>query len=383
MRYASTARSSPCRRFPRGLVLLLALASAVLAPTSLAAQESPTVRTLLSGYGAIGYSSTIEGDLAHDFTAFTSLVPLASIGSDILVEGEIELGLHGGETLVVLEHAEVHYLGFDRVKFRAGKFHLPFGMWMHTNWTNKMPTPPLLYQDTHGEAAAGALMPIPFDVGAMGTWTIPLLDGWRTSAAAWVSQGPRPGTAGGHTHDGEEEDPETEPASDAPPLAYGSNYEDNNADKMVGLRFRAVSAGGLTVQASGYRAAWDEAGDLGISGANLSVVWAPRSGAQPMFELRGEGTFLHQEYLHHGAVESVDFGGHYLQVSRRLGDFEPVVRWSRLPRAVAGHGPLVERRRQLAFGLNYWISPSVPVKAAYHWERDRPDAFFIEWAVGF
>ena len=32
-------------------------------------------------------------------------------------------------------------------------------------------------------------------------------------------------------------------ASDARPLSYGANFEDNNSDKMVGLRVRAVSAG--------------------------------------------------------------------------------------------------------------------------------------------
>lgn len=366
-------------------LLCLLLAGAGLPSMPLAAQEPPTVRTILSGYGAVGYSSTTQGDLSHDFTAFTSLVPLAQIGSDILLEGELEFALHGSETLVVLEHAEVHYLGFERVKLRAGKFHVPVGVWMHANWTNKMPTAPLLYEDTHGGAAANALMPILFDVGAMGTWTMPLLDGWRTSASFWVTQGPVPGTAGGHDHGGEGDDHvhDTGPASDAPALAFGSNYEDNNDDKMVGLRLKAVSAGGLTLQGSGFRAAYDDAGDLMISGANLSLIWSPGSGPDPLFEFRGEGTLLNQEYLHHDAVESLESGGYYLQLSRRMGELEPVVRWSRLPRRVAGHGVHVNKRRQLAVGLNYWISPSVPVKLAYHWEDDRANGFFMEWAVGF
>ena len=49
---------------------------------------------------------------------------------------------------------------------------------------------------------------------------------------------------------------------------------------------------------------------------------------------------------------------------------------------LAGQGYVVERRRQLAVGLNYWMSPSVPLKAAYNLEADGTDAFLLEWAVG-
>lgn len=367
---------------------LCGAALCALAVLPAAAQDAPTTRTFLTGYGAVGYNSTVVDPLDradHDFTGAISLVPLAQVHDDILLAGEVELGLHGNETLLVLEHAEVHYLGFENVQLRAGKFHIPFGIWMHANWVNRMPTPPLLYQDTHGGAASGALMPILFDVGVMGSWNVPLFDGWRTSASVWVTQGPRPGTGGGHTHNGggDGDDHGGASPSDATPLAYGANYEDNNNDKMIGARFRAVSSGAWTLQGSAFRAAWDDAGDLDVRGLNASVVWAPGAGPQPLFDLRAEATFLNQEYLHHGEVESVDHGGYYVQMSRRFGDFEPVVRWSHLPEAVAGHGPLIERRRQLATGINYWFSPSVPLKAAFQWEADGIDGFFVEWAVGF
>lgn len=359
------------------------------ATTSLVAQSPrPTVRSLLTGYGAVRYGAGPWGDLDHDFTATMSLVPLFQIDEDILVEGEVELDLHDGETLVVLEHAEVHYLGFERVQLKAGKFHLPFGLWSHTNWVNHMPTPPLLYEDAHGAPASEALLPILFDLGAMARWNIPLSDGWRTSASFWVSQGPRVGSVehthdeGGDAHDGGGEAHE-EPESDAPPLAYGSNYEDNNSDKMTGLQLRAVSAGGVTLQASGFRAAYDDAGDLRVAGANAALRWAPPDGPLRLLDLRAEWTVLEQEYLHHEELESVTYEGYYLQASRRIRRFEPVARWSHLPGAIAGHGPVVERRRQLALGMNYWISPSVALKGAFQWDLDTADELFLEWAVGF
>lgn len=371
------------RRILCGLTLLL---SFVFLSTPLQAQQEwPTIRGLLTGYAAVGYATSLEGERENNFSALTSLVPLFQIEEDLLIAAEVEFALHDSETLVVLEHAEVSYLGFERVQLRAGKFHLPFGMWMHANWVNKMPTPPLLYEDTHGGAATNALMPILFDLGAIASWNVPLADGWRTTADFWVSQGPRPGVAGGHGHG--DEDPrahhgEQEPA-DAAPLAYGSNYEDNNSDKMLGLRLRAVSMAGVTVQGSGFRAAYDDAGDLMVRGANLSVAWTPRLGSDPLFHLRVEGTLLRQDYVHHGSKHTVESSGYYTQLSRAINSLEPVIRWSFLPEAIAGHGALVQKRRQLAVGLNYWMSPSVPIKAAYHWELDGADALAVEWALGF
>ena len=358
--------------------LLCAFVAAFASPVD-AQGPAPTIRGLLSGYGSVGYSVLTHDDLENDFTGFLALVPLFQISDDLLVEGELEFSLHDNQTLVTLEHAQLHYLGFERVQLKAGRFHLPVGVWSHTSWVNKMPAPPLLYEDAHGEPAQDALMPIPFDLGAMVRWTLPT-QGWRTSAAVWVSQGPRPGAGNHH-----EEGGEAEPA--APPLAYGSNYADNNSDKMVGLRLRTVSGVdlGLTLDASAFRAAYDDAGDLAVRGANVGLIWAPGGvGEGGLFDLRAEATILSQEYLDStAAVEEVRSGGYYLQLSRRLGAVEPIVRWSHLPEATAGGGHVVERRRQLGVGVNYWISASVPVKAAYYFERDRTDQFLIEWAVGF
>lgn len=373
-----------CRRV---CALVAAGVAALVLPMSSVAQGTPTVRTVLTGYGAVGYGTTVgAGDTDNNFNGFISLVPLAQIEENVLIEAEVELELEGSATNVVLEHVEAHYLGFDRWQVTAGKFHLPIGVWSHSNWTNKMPTPPLLYQDTHGDAASEALMPIPFDLGVKATWTIPITEGWRTSATAWASQGPTGTFGGGHTHETGEEDDHTHDEGaqpDAPLMQIGANYEDNNSDKMLGLRFRAASMGGLTVQASAFRGAYDDAGSLDLRGANLGVVWTPASGSRRPLELKGEVTWLEEEYAHDGAEETVDLSGYYLQASRRFGDWEPVARWSQLSRTVAGEGILIPRRRQLALGLNYWISPSVPVKVAYHMEPDGTDGLFIEWAMGF
>jgi hypothetical protein len=360
-------------------VLMTLLWAAHVGPAQ-AQEVTAPVRGLLTGYGAITYSAHPDSDFQNDFTATFSPLLLQQVGDDFLFEAELDLELADAGTEIHLEHAQVHYLGLEYLQITAGMFHVPFGIWMHPSWVNRMPTPPLIYQDTHGAPPDDALLPILFDVGVMAKAAVPLFSGWMTSVALWVTQGPSDDIAA-HVHgDG---DPAAEPHSDAPRLGYGANFEDNNSDKMVGVQLRAVSAGSLTLQGSAFRAAYDEAGDLGVYGMNLSLIWTPSLGPAGPFDIRGEGILLGQEYAEADVVESVNSGGYYLQLARRLGALEPVARWSQLPQAIAGEGPLVETRRQLALGLNYWFGPSVPIKAAYNIELDGADAIFLEWSVGF
>jgi hypothetical protein len=348
------------------------------------AQDAPLVRGLLTGYGAVSYSAEPNNGYANNFTATLSPLLLQQVGSDILFEAEMDFELEEATTEIHLEHAQIHYLGFENLQITAGMFHVPFGIWSHATWINRMPTAPLLYQDTHGAPANEALLPILFDVGVMARLRLPLFDGWTTSADVWVSQGPSDEIEE-HGHDPAEPTDPTEPHSDAAPLGYGATFEDNNSDKMVGLRLRSVSQGGVTVQASGFRAKYDHDSELGVYGMNLSLILSPLSGGQPLFDLRGEGILLGQEFLDdvENVIETVNSGGYYVQLSKRFESLEPVARWSQLPQAIAGEGPLVEGRRQIAIGLNYWFASSVPLKAAYNIELDGTDALFIEWSVGF
>lgn len=363
------------------VVAALALATAAVTPVATRAQQQPPlVRGLVSGYGSVSYAATPDDDFASDFMANLSPLLLHQIGDNLLFEAELDIELADHDTDVHLEHAQVHWLGSEHLQLTAGMFHLPFGIWMHSGWVNRMPTPPLIYQDTHGAPAHDGLLPIMFDVGVMAKATFPLIDGWRTTADLWISQGPSDEIPP-HTHAAEE--PDVGPEPDATPLGYGANFGDNNSDKMVGLRLRAVSAGGITLQGSAYRAKYDAAGDLGVYGANVSAIWAPDWHGSRLFDLRGEGVLLGQDYAGDLGIESVSSGGYYVQLSHRVGSVEPIVRWSQLPQAIAGAGPLVEERRQLAIGFDYWLLPSVPIKAAYNIELDGTDGIFLEWAMGF
>lgn len=68
-----------------------------------------------------------------------------------------------------------------------------------------------------------------------------------------------------------------------------------------------------------------------------------------------------------------------------LRNLEMVFRWDHLSRDPSGLGDPWETRWTL--GLNYWLSPSTVLKAAYEWDQPSGEpnrnALFIQTAMGF
>lgn len=363
----------------RTLSVLLALvtASALIGPRA----EAQPINFVLTGYGTTGYEARLADSSTHNFGASVSPVGLFKMGDDVLFESELDVGLHDGTTSLTLEHAQMHYLGWNRVQVTAGKFHLPFGIWMHPTWINKMPDPPLVYGHAHSGVAEEALLPILFDVGAKAMTRLSLGAGWSVSPAIWVSQGPRlvEESGEGHGHAAAPETPvDEEHHLEIPRIGYGTNYSDNNENKMVGGRLRVMNRRNLTVGLAAFYARYDAAGELGITGTNLSLKWQPGR-----YDLRGEGILLWQDVAHHEGTATAQKGGYYLQLTRRVRAYEPVVRWSHLPASVLEGTAVQSKRRQLALGLNYWVTPSIPLKASYQWALDGPDGVRLQWAFGF
>lgn len=385
-----------------GLSAALALAGG----SGLAAQQNPMSDVVIAGYGTANYASVIDDDaFENDFTASLSPIVLYSMGSDFLFEAEAEIGFEGSETSLAVEYAQIDYLGFDRVQLVAGKFLLPFGVFserLHPSWINKMPSMPLLYGHAHGGVAEGALLPVLSDVGAMARYTQPVGGTTSLNLSLWVTQGPEavaPGEEDDHEHavasggpgvalasvPGHDEEPEEPGAGTAeaasfsvPGVAFGTAFSDNNDSKMLGARLGLVSGGSFEVYASGFHAMYDEGDFLDLYGGNVSAEW--RRGD---FELRGELAALWQEFERDGEFPTLTRPGYYLQAARRIGDFEPVVRWSHLLDSRTEGETFREETRQMAFGLNYWLFPSVPLKAAFEWNLDADERLLVQWAYGF
>lgn len=374
----------------------------LVSPPNVLGQDEPEPYSsfLLTGYGTASFSALPGDDAArNDFAVSLNPVILYSLGENILFESEFEIGLEGGATEIALEYGQLNYLGFERVVISAGKFLVPFGVFgerLHPTWINKLPSMPLVYGHAHGGVAEGSLLPILSDVGAMVRFNQPMAGLWELTLALYVTQGPAEVEAGsggddGHAHSIIDRASSGTMASlvlnqgnatqhfDIPSVAFGTNRSDNNDSKMLGARIGLVQGGGFEFYVSGFHAMYNEGDYLDIYGSSLSAEW--RSGA---FEARGEGAIVWQEFEQpDGTFPKLRSPGYYLQTSYRVGDWEPVVRWSQLTDAKVSDEVVRDGLRQIAFGINYWLEPSVPVKAAIEINPDGDDRLLFQWAYGF
>lgn len=384
--------------------ILLFLATWVFAGSSAFAQIglNPQSNGVLAGYASVQYQAATSGEAKSDFTASFSPVFLYDFGDNFLFESELEFGLSGESTTTTLEYAQINYLGFEKWQIIGGKFLVPFGLFgerLHPTWINKLPNSPLLYGHAHGGVAeGGALLPILSDVGMMTRYKTPINDSWAFDFSAWISQGPTMSgaAAGGHDDSEEEEDEHHEPALRAeksglsgarlsgdddhlevPGVGFGVAFSDNNTNKMIGGRVGLVKGPSFEVYVSGFHAKYDVDNELALHAVNFALDY--RKGG---FDFKTEGIMMWQEIAHEATTDFVKRSGFYVQLARKKGRIEPVVRWSQLQESTLEGQLAFERKQEISFGVNYWLQPSIPVKLSYHADFNGDDHIFVQWAFG-
>lgn len=382
-------------RLARALTAALFLIAVAAGPVT-AQDDGPLAGLVVAGYGTVTYGAALDGPFPNDFTASISPVLLYGMGQDFLFEAELEFGLSGDQTTTTLEYAQIDYLGFEKIQVIAGKFLLPFGLFgerLHPSWINKLPTSPVLFGHAHGGVAEGSLLPILSDAGAMVRLNQPLGARWGLDLSVWISQGPRLITEdlgeGGDDHAHDATTPFTVRAADAsaasaqaaysvPTVGFGVSFTDNNKNKMFGARLGLVSAPGFEVYVSGFHAMYDPDDFLDYQGLALSAEW--RTGP---YAFRGEGAYLRQEFQHETTFEFLETPAYYVEASRRISDFEPVIRWNHMLEGEVSSATVTAERQSLDLGLIYWVGASVPLKVSWQWDPDLTDRVFVQWAFGF
>ncbi len=363
-----------------GLVVL------TLMPASVQAQNRSIF--VVGGYGTTTFEANASNVYRNDFGASVSPVILYTMGRDVVFETELEFGMNGANTTTTLEYAQIDYLGFERVQLIAGKFLVPFGVFgerIHPSWINKLPTGPVVYGHAHGGVAETGLLPVLSDAGVMMRWAQPFSGKLRLDFSAYVTQGPQLG--GEDDHDEEEgaglEDPMPFSALEdgpAPAVAFGTGFGDNNNTKMVGARLGLLSGGSAGIYVSGFTGKYDEEDDLSFTAGGLSVEWRVAG-----LELRGEGVLTRQKFMDEveATTETLNRSGFYLQGSKRLDRFEPVVRWGMLADGTVDGTTTIEGYNEVALGLNFWMRPTIPLKIAYEFHEGLDDRMYVQWAYGF
>ena len=221
----------------------------------------------------------------------------------------------------------------------------------HPTWINKFPSSPPIYGHHVAQFGVEPLMPILSDIGVMARATA-TPGPWQLSLNAYVTQGP--------ALEGEHGDPLAEEDFEAPEIAFPASSSDNNTGKMPGLRIDIALPPWFEVSGSWVNADYDDEGVLDFTGWNAAAEIRYDG-----LEVRGEYLQVRQEVETETGFPTLRRHGFYTQASYRFGPWEPVLRWTQVFDDRLDGETVAEAARQAAFGLDYWLTPSVALMAGY------------------
>ena len=340
-----------------------------------------STKFLLAGYGTGSFIAKSGEDPTFDAT-FNAFL-LWKLTDRLLFEGEVEFEFEDGNTTTNLEIAQASYLLNDYMTIGVGRFLNPMNYFVerqHMGWVNKFPDKPLaVYDGLLPESDLGAqlrgVIPIGptkleyagFVINAPNLITMP--DG-DFSTLGMLDFG-NTANHGGHVavggHVGFIPIPQLE-------IGYGVQRS------MVGPRDHAVEN---LLQSADFNFVADSPMLKGLINFRAQWVWSHIG--RFVYDPAGAQGF--------GPVAfSTNPNGGYVQLAYRptgfgnvIKNFEPVVRYDRFNQL---HTPVGYDEERWSFGLDYWITASAVIKAAYEIDnknngaRDQ-DAFMLQVAVGF
>ena len=318
------------------------------------------------------------------FSASFNPIFLWELTPKLLFESRLEIEPSGGGTNVNLVYAQLSYLLNDYITLGVGEFFSPSNVFVERfepQWINKLPDRPLaVYHGILPNISVGAEVRGGFPIGPT-----------RANYAFYISNGPSLNTF----------DPRT-----AGTLDFNS-YTDTNDNKAVGGRVGFLPIPGVE---TGYGFETAEPGFQGTTFAHVrSLVQSVDLDITRDSDLLKGRINLYAQYawskVDHAVYDpdgSLGFGpvaftskrdGGYAEVAYRptkmdidfIRNLEMIFRWDHLSRDPSGLGDPEEDR--WTPGLDYWLSPSTVVKAAYEWDNPRGErnknALLLQAAMGF
>jgi hypothetical protein len=341
-----------------------------------------TTKFLLAGWGE-GMFEARNGQVST-FSASLNPIFLWELTPKILFDGRLEIEPSGGGTNVNLVNAQISYLLNDYMVFGVGEFFSPSNVFVERfepQWINLLPDRPIgVYQGVLPNISVGAQVRGGFPIGPT-----------RVDYAFYVANGPTLLTSG--------------PRS-AGVLDF-SSYTDVNDDKAVGGRVGFLPIPGIEV---GYGFETAKPGFQGSTFADVRdfVQSVDLEVTRDSDLLKGRINVFAQyawSKVDHAVYDpdgSLGFGplpltakrdGGYAEIAYRptkldidfLRNLEMVFRWDHLSAQPSGLGDPSETRWTI--GLDYWLSPSTVIKAAYEWDKPNGErnknAVLLQTAMGF
>jgi hypothetical protein len=341
-----------------------------------------TTKFLLAGW-AEGMFEARNGEVST-FSASFNPIFLWELTPKLLFDSRLEIEPSGAGTNVNLVNAQLSYLLNDYITLGVGEFFSPSNVFVERfepQWINKLPDRPLgVYHGVLPNISVGAQVRGGFPIGPT-----------RANYAFYVSNGPVLNTFD---------------ARSAGTLDFNS-YTDNNDNKAVGGRVGFLPIPGVEV---GYGFETSKPGFQGTSFSDVQAlvqsvdveVTRDSDRLKGRINLFAQYAWSHVDHAVYDPDGSFGFGplpltakrdGGYAELAYRptklgndfLRNLELIFRWDHLSRAPSGLGDPEETRWTL--GLDFWLSPSTVVKAAYEWDQPNGEAnrnaLLLQAAMGF
>lgn len=340
-----------------------------------------TTKFLLAGYGSAGFTARSGED--PFFEASFNALFLYKMTDRLFFEGEMELEFENGETTINLEVAQASYLLNDYMTIGVGRFLNPMDFFVerqHMNWVNKLPDKPLaVYDGLLPESQLGAQLrgvvpigPTKLEYVAFVANAPDLIIAPDDFSELGMLAFPNTSNTGGHYavggHVGFIPIPQLE-------VGYGIQRS------KVGPRNGAVEA---ILHSADFNYVQDSTLLKGLINFRAQWVWS-RIG-HFIYDPDGQQGFGPFEFDNNR-------NGGYVQLAYRptkidndiIKNLEIVARYDRLNQM---RTPVGFDEQRLTLGLNYWVTPSTVVKAAYQFDDKNglgldQDAFMLQVSVGF
>lgn len=276
----------------------------------------------------------------------------------LMIESELEIQTdETGATTLALEYSQLDFLLNDNMTFVTGKYLSPIGQFkerLHPSWINRTADMPAGFG--HGGVQPSS------EVGFMLRGGVPVNDSFTFTYAVSVGNGPRFGHA-------------------ADELELEGTGKDNNGNKAFGGRLALLHISSLEVGLSYMNAGLSSKGGLMPDGDIEPAkqgdyrLWGADIGySKGPWDIRAE--YLNAKNSPKGGAVAGGFNkttweAWYAQAAYRLfglsdnpilGKIEPVIRYGEFRVKIIDAFQLASEKR-LNFGVNYWLAPTIVVKA--------------------
>lgn len=357
------------------------------------AQKPGNSKFLLRGYAHSGLQLT-DGEFSFVGGSFNPLF-IYKQSDRLLFESEWELQLVGGEVELGIEYANMSYLLSKNMTLRAGKFLVPFGIFvpnLHPAWINKFANRPL------GAGHDGIIPSNDIGVELRGG---AYLGNLKVNYSVYAVNGSQ-------LNNGEEEPEEAG-------VLHHAVFPDNNRGKTLGGRLGLFpfSNSSLELGVSGMY------GKVGAQGTGLENVNALHyaldlsyvrslSALSSVLDLKaqysvvnvGDANYPDHEIPGNFVTFKNNSSTWFAQLSLRpalvenkfIRNLELAGRYSVLKTPEGSEWEVDEK--QIDIGINYWLDWRTVLKISYrisegaegeggHGEESAGNALFVHWAIGF